>query len=54
MCVNNTLIDASQGMGAQITKAVLSQVLLFLSKEQFEQWTLAVMVLLWRIRRKAA
>ncbi|KAF7795273.1 hypothetical protein EIP86_006426 [Pleurotus ostreatoroseus] len=42
-----------QGMGAQITKAVLSQVLLFLSKEQFERWALAIMVILWRIRRRA-
>ncbi|KAJ3554712.1 hypothetical protein NM688_g2959 [Phlebia brevispora] len=42
-----------QGMGAQITKAVISQVLLFLSKEQFERWALAIIVLIWRIRHKA-
>ena len=30
-------------MGAQITKAVLSQALLFMSKDQFEQYTLAIM-----------
>lgn len=41
-----------QGMNAQITKAVISQALLFLSKEQFEQWTLALILLLYRIRRR--
>ncbi|KAK7682588.1 hypothetical protein QCA50_014388 [Cerrena zonata] len=40
-----------QGMNAQITKAVISQALLFLSKEQFEQWALAIMVLLYRLQR---
>ncbi|KAF8623653.1 hypothetical protein AX17_007352 [Amanita inopinata Kibby_2008] len=34
-----------QGMQAQITKAVLSQALLFMSKEQFEHWALAIMML---------
>lgn len=34
-----------QGMSAQITKAVLSQALLFMSKDQFEQWAVAIMVL---------
>ncbi|KAG2060890.1 mitochondrial carrier [Suillus hirtellus] len=34
-----------QGMSAQIIKAVLSQALLFVSKEQFEHWALAIMVL---------
>jgi hypothetical protein len=34
-----------QGMSAQITKAVLSQALLFMSKEQFEQWAIAIIVL---------
>ncbi|PFH53154.1 hypothetical protein AMATHDRAFT_55617 [Amanita thiersii Skay4041] len=34
-----------QGMQAQIIKAVLSQALLFMSKEQFEQWALAIIVL---------
>ncbi|KAH6913229.1 adenine nucleotide transporter [Coprinopsis sp. MPI-PUGE-AT-0042] len=38
-----------QGMQAQITKAVLSQALLFMSKEQFEQWALAIIVLLTRL-----
>lgn len=33
-----------QGMQAQITKAVLSQALLFMSKEQFEHWALAIMI----------
>lgn len=40
-----------QGMSAQITKAVISQALLFLSKEQFEHWTLALVVLLHGLRR---
>jgi adenine nucleotide transporter 17 len=30
-------------MQAQITKAVLSQALLFMSKEQFEHWAFAIM-----------
>ncbi|KAJ7285156.1 mitochondrial carrier domain-containing protein [Mycena rebaudengoi] len=39
-----------RGMSAQITKAVLSQALLFMSKEQFEQWALAIMILFARMR----
>lgn len=39
---------ALQGMEAQITKAVLSQALLFMSKEQFEHWALAIMILFAR------
>jgi hypothetical protein len=39
-----------QGMQSQITKAVLSQALLFWSKEQFEQWTLALIYLFARLR----
>ncbi|KAG6828624.1 hypothetical protein H0H92_007269 [Tricholoma furcatifolium] len=35
-----------QGMQAQITKAVLSQALLFMSKEQFEHWALEIMMIL--------
>ncbi|KJA20568.1 hypothetical protein HYPSUDRAFT_88665 [Hypholoma sublateritium FD-334 SS-4] len=38
-----------QGMEAQITKAVLSQALLFMSKEQFEHWALAIMILFARL-----
>ncbi|KAG5647018.1 hypothetical protein DXG03_001743 [Asterophora parasitica] len=38
-----------QGMQAQITKAVLSQALLFMSKEQFEHWALAIMIVVARI-----
>jgi len=38
-----------QGMQAQITKAVLSQALLFMSKEQFEHWALAIMILVARL-----
>ncbi|THH32256.1 hypothetical protein EUX98_g1932 [Antrodiella citrinella] len=43
-----------QGMGAQIFKAVLSQALLFLSKEQFEAWTLAFSIFIWTLRRRSA
>ncbi|KAJ3966499.1 mitochondrial carrier domain-containing protein [Lentinula raphanica] len=39
-----------QGMQAQIIKAVLSQALLFMSKEQFESWTLALTVLIAQMR----
>ncbi|KAF9466641.1 adenine nucleotide transporter [Collybia nuda] len=38
-----------QGMQAQITKAVLSQALLFMSKEQFEHWALEIMIFIARI-----
>ncbi|KAH9953900.1 mitochondrial carrier domain-containing protein [Russula dissimulans] len=38
-----------KGMGAQILKAVLSQGVLFMSKEQFERYTLAMMVLYYRL-----
>ncbi|EIW83919.1 mitochondrial carrier [Coniophora puteana RWD-64-598 SS2] len=38
-----------QGMSAQIIKAVLSQALLFASKEQFESWALALMVMFARM-----
>lgn len=37
-------------MQAQITKAVLSQALLFMSKEQFEHWALMIMLLSSRVR----
>lgn len=40
-------------MNAQIVKAVLQQALLFLTKEQFERWALAIIVLVYRLRRKA-
>jgi len=33
-----------KGMGAQITKAVLSQALLFMSKDQFERYALSIML----------
>ncbi|KAG1750078.1 mitochondrial carrier [Suillus lakei] len=42
-----------QGMSAQIIKAVLSQALLFVSKEQFEHWALAIMVLFARITSRS-
>jgi len=38
-----------QGMQAQITKAVLSQALLFVSKEQFEHWALVIMLMAARV-----
>ncbi|KAG6821320.1 hypothetical protein H0H93_000181 [Arthromyces matolae] len=38
-----------QGMQAQITKAVLSQALLFMSKEQFEHWALEIMTMATRV-----
>ncbi|KAF8071806.1 mitochondrial carrier domain-containing protein [Lyophyllum atratum] len=38
-----------QGMQAQITKAVLSQALLFMSKEQFEHWALGIMIMAARV-----
>lgn len=40
----------SQGMSAQIIKAVLSQALLFVSKEQFERWALTLMLLFAKLR----
>lgn len=43
-----------QGMSAQITKAVLSQALLFMSKEKFEHWALMIMVLFYQLRRSNA
>jgi hypothetical protein len=42
-----------QGMSAQIIKAVLSQALLFVSKEQFEHWALAIMVLFAKFTSRA-
>jgi len=42
---NIDLNNICQGMSAQITKAVLSQALLFMSKDQFEQWAVAIMIL---------
>jgi hypothetical protein len=43
------LISHLKGMGAQILKAVLSQGVLFMSKEQFEQYALAIVVLYYRL-----
>ncbi|KAH8831624.1 mitochondrial carrier [Flagelloscypha sp. PMI_526] len=43
---NEGLVGWYQGMQAQITKAVLSQALLFWSKEQFEQWAVAIILVL--------
>ncbi|KAF8841791.1 mitochondrial carrier [Paxillus ammoniavirescens] len=39
-----------QGMSAQIIKAVLSQALLFVSKEQFENWALAMMLMFSKLK----
>ena len=46
----NGLAGWYQGMGAQLVKAVLTQALLFMSKDQFEQYALAIMVAFWRLR----
>ncbi|KAG8992364.1 ADP/ATP carrier protein [Tulasnella sp. 427] len=40
-------VEWYQGMSAQITKAVLSQALLFMLKDQFERYALFIMIL-WR------
>ncbi|OBZ62667.1 Peroxisomal adenine nucleotide transporter 1 [Grifola frondosa] len=50
----NGFLGWYQGMSAQITKAVISQALLFMSKDQFEHWALAIMVILYRLRRAKA
>ncbi|KAG8694618.1 ADP/ATP carrier protein [Ceratobasidium sp. 394] len=39
-----------QGMGAQITKAVLSQALLFMLKDQFERYALVIMLFIRKFR----
>ena len=38
-------------MSAQLIKAVITQALLFMSKDQFEHWALAIMVVMYRLRR---
>jgi adenine nucleotide transporter 17 len=43
--------DYEQGMGAQVLKAVLSQGVLFMSKDQFERWALVLMATLYRLQR---
>ncbi|KIY51796.1 mitochondrial carrier [Fistulina hepatica ATCC 64428] len=40
-----------QGMEAQIAKAVLASALLFTSREVFEQWAVAIILMLGRLRR---
>jgi len=42
-----------QGMSAQIIKAVLSQALLFVSKEQFERWAFVLMILFSKLRARS-
>jgi len=44
------LLGWYQGMGAQILKAVLSQALLFMSKDQFEHWSLMIMAFLYPVQ----
>ncbi|TBU33411.1 adenine nucleotide transporter [Dichomitus squalens] len=39
-----------QGMSAQLVKAVLTQALLFMSKDQFEHYALAIMMLFYRLQ----
>ncbi|CDO77947.1 hypothetical protein BN946_scf184720.g1 [Trametes cinnabarina] len=46
----NGFLGWYQGMGAQLVKAVITQALLFMSKDQFEHWALAIMVLFYRLR----
>lgn len=41
-----------QGMEAQITKAVLSQALLFASRDVFEKWAAILIALLYTIRKR--
>ena len=36
-------------MSAQTVKAVLSQALLFMSKDQFEHWLLVIMAMLYTV-----
>jgi len=43
------LIGWYKGMGAQVIKAVLSQALLFMSKDQFEQYALILMIVWGRL-----
>jgi len=45
------LLGWYQGMQAQIIKAVLSQALLFMSKDQFEHWALVIIVIFSRLSR---
>jgi len=42
------------GMNAQIIKAVISQALLFMSKDQFEHWSLAIVAMLYAVKKKRA
>ena len=42
----------SQGMSAQIVKAVISQALLFMSKDQFEHWALSLIAMLYAVKNK--
>ncbi|KAI0368001.1 adenine nucleotide transporter [Pilatotrama ljubarskyi] len=46
----NGFVGWYQGMSAQLVKAVITQALLFMSKDQFEHWALAIMVLFYRLR----
>ncbi|KAJ8473218.1 hypothetical protein ONZ51_g8021 [Trametes cubensis] len=50
----NGFVGWYQGMGAQLIKAVITQALLFMSKDQFEHWALAIMLLFYRLRRVKA
>ncbi|RPD59530.1 adenine nucleotide transporter [Lentinus tigrinus ALCF2SS1-6] len=46
----NGFLGWYQGMSAQLIKAVVTQAFLFMSKDQFEHWALAIMVLFYRLR----
>jgi len=41
-------------MSAQVIKAVISQALLFVSKDQFEHWSLVIMAMLYAVKSKQA
>lgn len=48
--VRGLILLSPQGMGAQLVKAVLTQALLFMSKDQFEHFTLTLMALFYRLQ----
>jgi len=48
------LVGWYQGMSAQIIKAVISQALLFMSKDKFEHWSLVIRATLYAVKSKQA
>ncbi|KAH9945076.1 adenine nucleotide transporter [Epithele typhae] len=47
------LVGWYQGMSAQLIKAVITQALLFMSKDQFEKYALAIMIMFYRLQGAA-